>query len=249
MNQTLDPAFAAALRHELVARATPTPRRIRRRSAFVGAGVAGVLTVGGLAAVAESQDAGVGVAEPLAPPIVVNAVGPANVVLPPAPDGARYVRLELTCYDGLRCDTTGGGASRKADTGVPMVQRDNLPLTAVHDPRDAQRIPPLDPAVGVPIGVDPGTHWRLYVVYTDQFLPGHAPAGDGRTLGIPAQFPTDLVPMVATNGRSGYVDYRLLTDAGHPMLTADGTSQPPLPVYDVDGTTVIGHADVSVSLR
>jgi len=249
MNQTLDPVFASGLRRELVAQVSAPTHRVRRRALVVGVGVMGVLTLGGVAAVAGSQPPGVGVTQPLAPPVVVNSVGPANVVLPPVPQGALYVRLELTCYDGLKCNTPGGGATRDADTGIPMVQRDDIPLTDAHDPRDAQRIPPYDPAVGVHIDVNPGTHWRLYAVYTDQFVPGPATAGDGRTVGIPAMIPPDLVPMVATNGRNGYVDYRLLTDAGHPTLTADGTSQPSVPVYDVDGTTVIGYADVSKPLH
>ena len=59
----------------------------------------------------------------------------------------------------------------------------------------------------------------------------------------------ELVPAVATNGASGWVDYGLLTDQGHPHLTWDGTSQAPIPVYGDDGVTQIGVADVSEPYR
>jgi hypothetical protein len=250
MNPTLDPMFAAALRNELLAQAAPRPRRTRRRATIIGIAVVGTLIVGGVSAVAGLKPAGDGVGRPLLPPIVVNGVGPADVILPPAPSKAMYVRVELTCYDGTKCNTPGGGVTRPTDDGTPMLQRDAEPLTDQADKQNPQDIPRLDPASGLPIDVTAGTHWRLYVVYTDRLNPAPAPAGDGRTLGLPGNTSLpDFVPIVATNGRSGYVDYSLLTDGAHPTLTDSGTSQPPLPVYDVDGTTVIGTADVSKPYR
>lgn len=246
MNRTLDPTFAAALRAELVTKATPRGRRTRRRAAVIAGSVVGALTIGGVSAVAGLKPAGDGVGEPLVAPIVLNGVGPAEVLLPPSPRNAMYVRVELTCYGGTKCITPGGAVTRPFDDGTPMVQRDALPLTDTFDEHNAQDLPRLDPASGLPVDVSAGTHWRLYAVITDRLNPAPAPAGDGRTLGIPGNTSIpDLVPLVATNGRRGYVDYFRLMDGADPTLTGNGTSQPPLPVYDVDGTTVIGTADVS----
>jgi len=141
---------------------------------------------------------------------------------------------------------TPGGGSEGPDNGIPRVQRDALPLTDAFDPHNAQDLAPLNPAAGLAIDVSPGTHWRLYAVYTDSLNPGSAPVGNGRILGLPSNLTIpDMVPAVATNGKSGWVDYHLLADQAHPQLTPEGTTQAPIPVYGADGTTVIGEADVS----
>jgi hypothetical protein len=243
--QTLDPGFTAALRGELVALPSAKPRHTHRRVAAIAAGVFGAVALGGVAAVAGLRPAGEVASPPLAPPVILNGVGSAKVVLPDAPGDAVYLRVELTCFDGSRCNTPGGG-SEGPDNGIPRVQRDALPLTDAFDPDNAQDLAPLNPAAGLAIDVSPGTHWRLYAVYTDGLNPEAAPVGNGKTLGIPSnQAPPDLVPAVATNGKSGWVDYHLLTDQAHPQLTSGGTSEAPIPVYGADGTTVIGAADVS----
>jgi hypothetical protein len=249
MNQTLDPVFAAALRRDLVTLPAAKPRRNRRRNVVITTGVLSALTLTGVSAVAGLRPASEVISPALAPPIVLNGVGAAHVVLPKAPNDATYLRVELACYDGTRCFTPGGG-SAGPDDGTAKVQRDAIPVTNQFDPDNAQVLAPLDPAAGLPIDVEPGTHWRLYVVYADRLNSTPAPVGDGRTVGIPGnQDPPDLVPLVASNGRSGYVDYHQLTDQARPKLTDDGTSQRPIPVYDIDGTTVIGYADVSQPYR
>ena len=243
--QTLDPVLIAALRRELVALPSAKPRRTRRMAAIT-AGVFGAVALGGVTAVAGLRPAGEVASPPLAPPVILNGVGSANVVLPDAPGNAVYLRVELTCFDGIRCNTPGGGSEGPNFGTINKVQRDALPLTDAFDPHNAQDLAPLNPAAGLAIDVDPGTHWRLYAVYTDGLNPGSAPVGNGKTLGIPSnQAPPDLVPAVATNGKSGWVDYHLLTDQAHPQLTPEGTSQTPIPVYGADGTTVIGEADIS----
>ncbi|MEO6144493.1 MAG: hypothetical protein ABIP19_10985 [Dermatophilaceae bacterium] len=247
MNQThtLDPVLAAALRRELVALPSAKPRRTRRMAAIT-AGVFGAVALGGVTAVAGLLPAGELASPPLAAPVILNGVGSANVVLPDAPGNAVYLRVELTCFDGIRCNTPGGGIEGPDHGTINKVQRDALPLTDAFDPHNAQDLARLNPAAGLAIDVSPGTHWRLYAVYTDGLNPEPAPVGNGKTLGIPSnQAPPDLVPAVATNGKSGWVDYHLLTDQADPQLTPEGTSQTPIPVYGADGTTVIGEADVS----
>jgi hypothetical protein len=247
MNTTVDHAFASALRAELVALPSMQPRRTRRRIAVISAGVVGALSIGGVA-VAGLRPAGEVASPPLAPPVILNGVGPANVVLPKAPGNATYVQVELTCYDGTRCHTPGGGNDGPATS--PKIQRAALPLTNRTDPTNAQQLSPLDPSIGLPVAVNTGTHWRLYVVYTADLTPAPAPVGNGETLGVPGNdVPPDLVPATATNGKAGWVNYRSLTDQASPTLTPDGTRQAPIPVYGADGTTVIGEADVSQAYR
>lgn len=231
MNQTLDPTFRNALRSEL----TSLPHAQRRRSkapAFI-AGVVGVLALGG-AAMAGLLPPGQVATAPLAPPVILNGVGPATVPMPPAPMGAAYLRVELACFEATRCFTAGGGIEGPDEQ--TLIQRDALPVTDDVDPTNAQSLDAVDPAQGVVIDVDAGTHWRLYAVYTDGLSPEPAPVDDGLTLGIPSNTVIpDLVPAVATDGTEGWVRYsQLLSEA-----------QPTIPVYDDDGITVIGEADVS----
>jgi hypothetical protein len=259
MNQSIapiDPGFTAALRRELVALPSARPRHARRIAAIT-AGVVGAVALGGVTAVAGLLPAGEVASPPLAPAVILNGVGPAKVVLPDAPGNATYVSVALTCFDGTRCFTPEGG-SEGPDDGTVKMTGGALPLTDAFDPHNAQRLAPLNPAAGLAIDVNAGTHWRLYAVYTDLLSPESAPVGNGKILGIPnyAPYGPDLVPAVATNGKPGWVDYSLLTwDYRHttwqgvPQLTPEGTSQAPIPVYDADGITLIGKADVSQPYR
>jgi hypothetical protein len=207
----------------------------------------GAITFGGVALAALLPPGEVATA-PLAAPVIVNGVGPATVPMPAAPEGAVYLRLELACFNGPRCFTAGGGVEGPHER--PLVQRDALPLTTWVDEANAQRLDPIDPVRGVVVDVEPGTHWRLYAVYTDGLNPEPAPVGNGLTLGIPNQSTIpDLVPAAATNGKAGWVRYSLLISEAQPTLTADGVEQPPIPVYDTDGLTIIGEADVSQPYR
>lgn len=249
MTQTLDPVFAAALRQELTA--LPVAKPPRRKLAALVACFLSVITVGGVA-VATLLPPGEMAAAALAPPVVVNGVGPAIVPMPDAPDGAMYLRVELACFDGNRCFTPGGGVEGGVEgpRERPLVQGQALPLTDRVDETNPQLLEPVDPSRGVTVDVEPGTHWRLYAVYTDRLDPEPAAVDNGLILGIPGNSVVpDLVPAVATNGKTGWVRYSLLISDAQPTLTADGTQQAPIPVYGTDGTTVIGEADVSQPYR
>lgn len=222
-------------------------RVVRRRWAVVTTSVVGAVALGGVVAVAGLLPAGQVASPPLAPPLIVNGVGPAMVPVPDAPQGAKYLRLELACFDGSRCNTAGGGVEGGDGT---KVQRDALPVTDDVDSTNPQSLDPLNPGNGVKIDVEAGTHWRLYAVYTDGLNPDPAPMDDGRTLGIPSNTVLpDLIPAVGTNGEPGWVEYDLLTYGADLELTADGVQQALIPLYDTDGTTVIGEADVSQPLQ
>lgn len=256
---TLDPAFSSALRRELV-NVVAAPRRPGRRWAAILTGLTVSLGVSGVA-VATLRPAADVVTRPLATPILVNGVGSIDVPLPSAPAGATYVRVELACFDAFRCLTDGGGVTGPATSAaqwrsaeINLVARSALPLTSATDPRNAQRLPVLDPARGVPVEVSPGAHWRLYAVYTNTIDPSRAPLPDTlqktqRSIGIPGLELTDMVPVNMTNGELGYVSYDDLLLRSKPGLTSTGTQQEPLPAYAVDGTTRIGHADVDEPYR
>lgn len=233
---------AADVRAIVATAAQPTihdatrPHR-RHRRYVVAAGIAGALALGGVTAVAGLRPAGEVATAPMAPPIILNGVGTDTVPLPPAPHGATYLRLELTCFGGTQCETPGGSVTSDSPNG-PLYQRDALPLTATVDATNPQQLAPLNPGSGLPVTVTPGTRWRLYAVYTDSLNPVVAPLQDGRTLGIPnnLEWP-DLVPAVATNGRAGWIDRQQLIESAKPQL----------PVYDQNGSTVLGIADLSRS--
>jgi hypothetical protein len=248
MTTVMEPVFEAALRNELLKEVGSESRRRRhRRIAVVSATALVLIGLGGVPAVAGLLPAGDIAQTPLASPVIVNGVGPTSVRLPPAPTGARYLHIELICFDGTRCDSPGGGADRTRDTGTPMVERAALPVTDEVDPTNQQAIPPIDPAEGVPVRVNPGTHWRLYAVYTDQLNPKTAETDQGM-LGIPGNIPPALVPAITTTGKLGWVQYLMLTDEtgeASVRLTVDGVQQAPVPAYGADGTTVIGEVDVS----
>lgn len=235
--------------------------RNRRRSLFAGFALIAV-AMGGATAVSASRPANDLPDPPLAPPIIVNGVGPAKVVVPDVPPNARYLHVEVACFDGPKCLTVGGGieatdpvawAASPPVTGTPEwphnMARDAQPVTDEFDKRAAQDLPVLNPRSGVVVNVEPGTHWRLYAAYSGRTTPKKGENSTGETFGMPAWDWPDFVPVVATNGRPGYVSYSALLNQAQPRLTDTGAEQAPLPVVAFDGTTVVGEVDVSRPYR
>lgn len=248
MTTTLEPRFARALRHELVALPSQRPGvRSRKPIVFSVAAVLALVGLGTVTAVATLRSPGDVAEAPLAAPVVVTGIGPATVPLPAAPPDAMYVHIALVCFDGTLCASPGGGIEGPADL---MIERVALPVTQAFDPGNVQVLAPLDPAVGVPIIVNPGTHWRLYAVYGTELNPEVAELEDGTTLGIPGTDVTpDLVPVQADNGDLAWVRYEDLTNSALVELTPSGVRQNPLPVYGKDGVTVVGQVEVSTPWR
>ncbi len=244
-----NPAFVTALRRELVTYADATPTRRRRRRTVAIAATALLFLGGGAAAVAGLRPAGDRADQPLAPPYIVSGVGPATVPLPPAPAGATYALVELTCFDSTRCLTPGGGIGIGPRTDVqPITSGGPLPLTDAFDPHNAQVLDPIDPAVGVAVDVDAGSHWRLYAVYADRIDPTIAIGKDGTAMGMRGlEIPT-MVPVTMTDGRIGWISFDQLTVRAAVTLTPTGVQQEPLTAYGPDGVTAIGKADVSLAL-
>ncbi len=242
-------AFVTALRQELVAHAEATPARDRRRRTVAIAGTAILFLGGGAAAVAGLQAAGDRADLPLAAPYIVSGVGSATVPLPPAPDGALYALVELTCFDSVRCFMPGGGVEWDPTADVqPMTTGNPIPLTAAFDPHNVQRLDPIDPEVGVAVDVDDGSHWRLYAVYAERIDPTIATSEDGTTMGMRGLDIPTMVPVTMTDGQIGWVNFDQLTTGATVTLTSTGVVQAPLTAYGPDGVTVIGEADVSLAL-
>jgi hypothetical protein len=232
-----------------VALPTQTSRAWGRKPIVFGAAaLLALLSVGTVTAVANLRPPGEAAAAPLAAPVLVNGVGPATVRLPAAPADARYVRIELICFDGTLCASPGGSIEGTSTTKTPKIERASLPVTQAFDPDNVQILEPIDPSVGVSVIVNPGTHWRLYALYVTGLNPEIAKLEDGTTLGIPGNdVIPDLVPVQSENSDLAWVRYDELTDAALVELTPTGVRQAPLRAYGMDGVTVVGQADVSQS--
>lgn len=178
----------------------PTTRRRGWRSRGVIISVCAALGAGATASIATLLPADQIATPALAGPIILNGVGPQQVVLPDPPEGALYVHFELACYDTDYCASHPDLGSVSADAPVAaIVDRGSFPLTEWVDPVDAQVKPILSPDRGLPIAVDPGTHWRLYAIYTDRLELDAATLEDGRTLGVPSHSSIpDLMPAETT---------------------------------------------------
>jgi hypothetical protein len=217
-------------------------RRLPRRIAVacaIGIGLVG----GGVAVASLGPPEEIATAHLLSPPVIVSGVGPQDVAVPEAPPGATYLGYELTCFGGTTCGTPGG-SSDAPDDGRIHVARGQVPTTSEWDPENLQRVEPLTDS-GMPIRVNPGTHWRLYAVYTDQLRFEVADLPNGKTLGIPGLLIPDYLPAVTDDGRPGWIRYDDLTYDADVELTPTGVRQEPLTVYAADGETAIGVADIN----
>lgn len=169
--------------------------------------------------------------------------------LGPAPEGTTGIAMELTCLTPGRFELGAGGASLSctaADVNAAAITR---PTTwGVLD-----RLPGQN---SLTIRTEPENRWRLTAKYVNQETTAWGHNVEGDTYGVQNENGTpDLVAVMATNGRSGYA-YR--TDLEEADGTAAGkTFKSPqdaldwqearqgksfsVPVYDIDGKTVIGE--------
>ena len=154
---------------------------------------------------------------------------------------------ELACFDGTVCGTAAGSVEGP-DDGRVKVDRGALPTTAGVDETNPQRLVPLDGS-SIQVQVNAGTHWRLYAVFTDKYAYENGTLDNGKTLAIPGIERADYLPAVTTDGRPGWVSYDDLTHNADVELTPTGVHQEPLTVFDADGRTEIGIADVNQTVR
>ena len=129
-----------------------------------------------------------------------------------------------------------------------LIARAAFPLSTFNDADDMQRLPIFHPESGLKVIADAGASWRMYAVYTDQLNPESAqlPDGPGHPAGVRVGIPNNndvptegqFVPVLASNGVLGWIDYNVL------MGASPGTSSKPLPVFDVNANAVVGYLDL-----
>jgi len=243
MNQ----AFDAALRKELTALVDSAPRQSRVRVRRRLAAVAGLVIVSGTSGVAFAslRQPVQTVTMPVAAPMLFEGTGDSTVRLQQGPRRARYLRVELACFDSHTCAVAG--ESQTGSGHGLSIARAALPLSAWNDGADMQRLPIVDPQAGFKVSADPGASWRLYAVYTDRLnpqsaqLPDHPQHGPVMRVGIPNNndWPGEqYVPVMASNGKLGWIDYNVL------MGAVPDTSTEPLPVFDVNAEEVVGYLNL-----
>ncbi|WP_077490691.1 hypothetical protein [Sinomonas mesophila] len=241
----VDEQFSTALRAELVSRAERA-KPARRARLWIGAGaLAGAGLLGGVAATAAGllPLPGGEQVTPLASPVTETYTGTATVELGPAPEGATGIEMELTCLtpgsfrfpDGasLACSPADAG-SRTGWAGY------TLPLAEGQD--------------SVTIETGPESRWQLKAEYVKQERTEWGVNARGETYGveIPGVGVPDLLAVIATNGREGYVYARDLSGGPGPTSPEDAAKnfskpRPPreIPVYLSDGETQIGIFEVT----
>lgn len=246
----MDPVYSEALRTTLIERvATATPPFIRRhRRLWFGTGVfAGTCVLGGAVAVATGLlplPGGQAITD-VAAPVTQTHSGTATVEMGSPPSDATNVSLTLACLsagtffypDGasMSCSPTDAGSP----TGVSFY---SLPLTSGEH--------------GVTIKTAADDRWRLTAEYVQQTTTAWKVNANGQTYGVEnSQGTPDLLAVVATNGLQGYVETTALDAADGTTASRHFTSPAQalqwqasragksfeIPVYDSDGTTVIGE--------
>ncbi|MBW4078103.1 MAG: peptidase M56 family protein [Acidobacteria bacterium] len=243
----MDPVFTAALREALVTTVNNTPRVRRRWRWRLGTGtfVGLTLVAGGIAVAA-------GVFSPPGAPIdtslgnVVSATrtGTATIALGAPPAGATSLSLALRCLSvGTFYFPNGSSMSCNAS--------DMSHQPPINGP--ANEVVPLSPGVDtVTIRTSANASWTLRVAYVNQVTTSWGVNAIGETYGVTNQQGTpDLIAVVIDQGQTqGYVESSELNCASGGDVTSpaealawDKVSQNrnvSIPVYESDGTTVIG---------
>ncbi|MCI0158822.1 peptidase M56 family protein [Leifsonia shinshuensis] len=263
MSETMDPTFADGLRASLIRYADATPRRrsAARRRWGIGAVLVVGLLGGGTAYAAHVwvQPGGEEHAE-LATPVRLSSSGTATIALGPRPDGASQVFLEFTPYDPGTYSFGRGGAGLTVGAadlpGSESASSVNRAATSYYLRREE-----LDPG-GTSFTITTSSaslRWTATLTWVSSHTTAWGVNASGQTYGVQNETGTpDLIAVVATNGREGYV-YRIrLEDADG--TTASRSFRSPedalawqrehagtvthLPVFASDGRTRVGEFDV-----
>lgn len=242
----MDQVFEQALRRELTQLPAGQKKQRRRRVTFT---VVGALSLFGAAtvSVATLRPAAEVITMPIAPPVVIQGSDSTLVEVPAVPSNARYLKIELTCFNSKVC--AFAEQENVTTTIAPMIsERASLPLGNWYDPEDQARIAPINPAQGIQVRVDKGGSWRMYAIYTEQLNPKSAqlpddPAyGSNMLIGIPNNHDYQeqmFIPVVASNGKPGWIPYNAL------MHAVPGKQKVSQPVFDIDCKTIIGSVDLN----
>lgn len=235
MTIKMDETFASNLRAALVERVEATPARHRKaqRNLALGAALGVLLIGGGGVAVATGvlPLPGADVVTPVASSVTQSGTGTGTVELGSPPAGATVIDIKLTCL-------TAG--TFQTDDGATLVCESA-------DPENGTMIWHLPVVPGqhsTTIRAGAGQKWHLVATYSDVTTTQWGKNADGLTYGVANDNGTpDLLAVIATNGKTGYVYSRDL-QAPEPtsLQTGASTSKPlQLPVYTSDGHTVVGQ--------
>ncbi len=247
MSIGMDETFAAALRELLVEQAqASSPRRgwvrwPQRWSVRLGVTIALLVSGGGIAAatdaVLSSGLPGSQRVTPLAGPVTVNGDGTETVRLGSPPAGANAIYTYLSC---LTPGTFGWSDGANLSCGSQTDVANSIAHPAIYTLS-------LTPGqTSTEITATSGQRWRLTARYvTTTTIPWGINAG-GQTYGTGNDSGTpDLVAVIATNGRSGYVYATQLMGPQPTTLSqaaASAHSEPrTVTVYESDGKTPIGR--------
>lgn len=246
MIDTLDRQFARAVRDELAAIGTKRSLLERHQRhgrvvavALTAVAVAGVTT--GAALVASGYP-GSTIVAPVGATITVTRTGSSTIDLGPNASNANTVIIDVTCVShtgAIAVDTTSGfsvdasGTSHidKTTSGWNCATRS----TTVHI-KDGYLAPG---GTSITVTADPGTTWTAVARYGSATTLPFGINANGQTYGEPngVYGMPDLQGAQAANGKVGYVytkQFNSFMGCGY------------LPVYDSDGTTVIGQFPIGI---
>lgn len=250
MAPVMSEEFRQALRTELVHRVelAQAQSRNRRRRWITGATL-GVLLAGGatFAAAELFYQPGAPVTSTVADEITITGTGTRTLDLGPAPESATGVWVDISCLTAGSFELGAGGASlacTDADAGTEQGRAFGpFPMSVLRG--DA-----------FTLTADPDAEWELTLAYVEEELTDWATNESGQTYGVenPNGIP-DLIAVVATNGRQGYVHRAELEEADGTAAAREFTSPEDairwqeeragktftVPVYEADGTTQIGE--------
>jgi hypothetical protein len=238
----MDESFAAALRDLLVEQVQGAGKRpswltgARRRIAGMGAVL--ILAAGGSIAYATgvwtTPPGGEAVTE-LSSPVTATGTGTQTVDLGTRPAGATAIDIRFTCLTAGRFTFADG-----AEVGCGSAEAGPQSHPVLY----TMSIPPGQDSTT--ITATPGARWSLVATWASVTATAWGINASGQTYGVQNRHGIpDLVAVIATNHRRGYVyaDQLLTLTPKTPSQAAAENNAPPrtLTVYESDGKTPIGE--------
>ena len=244
-NTEMNPVFTAALRQMLI-ETVQSASRVRRRWRWrLGGGLLVGLTLvsGGVAIAAGVFSApGSPIDAQLGNMVTATRTGTATIYLGPAPATATDLSLSLTCLSvGTFSFPNGSSASCSAA---------DLSATPPSDGPTSEVVP-LSPGVdSVTIATSANATWTLQAMYVNQVTTSWGVNAKGETYGVMNQQGTPDLIAANQGGTSGYIKSSDVNCAAGPKPTspvqalqwqlAHQNESLSIPLYQSDGTTVIG---------
>ena len=242
----LDSGFADAVRSELIAigtRSSLLQRHQRRvRLAVAGVVAAGIALGTTGAALVITGIPGTTTVTALGDALVVTRTGTSTIELGPAAAGATSVIIDVTCASrsgAISVPSTNGFSQDASGTVTPSVGTTDWDC-AVRSTTVRIRDGYLAPGTtSITVTADPGTTWTAKIQYASSTTSPFGINAHGQTFGADNSVngEPDLQGAQATNGKVGYIvskDFRAFHGCGY------------LPVYESDGTTVIGEFSIGM---